>query len=42
MDDGEREEDPDRENGTRKVKNMMDPKLPTAEEVRQHNTTHIM
>ena len=31
------ERDPDQENGQRKIKNMLDPKLPTAEEVRQHD-----
>ena len=34
-------EDPELENGQRKVKKMMDPKLPTAEEVRQQNITHM-
>ncbi len=33
--------DPDQENGQRKIKKMLDPKLPTAEEVRQHDITHM-
>ena len=33
--------DLERENGQRKVKHVHDPKLPSSEEVRQHNLTHV-
>ena len=33
--------DLEREKGQRKVKHVHDPKLPSSEEVRQHNLTHI-
>ena len=37
----EEEEEEDEEHGQRKTKRLLDPRLPSSEEVRQHNLTHL-